>query len=193
MATISAFDYVSVAVSTDEGRYNMTAAYREKDRLVGTDGHRLHMVSGLAMQSEGSFVDGRDASFPNYEAVFPKNPKDLASVTFTKKQISHLNKLVKLFNDRNCGTDFTFKDGALILTAKEASTEAHGAWVTTMTFDCVTKGEWSVRLNLRYFVEALIPGVPMVLSAESANGPQVFKADLHGSEYMAIVMPLRAD
>jgi len=33
----------------------------------------------------------------------------------------------------------------------------------------------------------------MGLSAESANGPQVFKADLHGSEYMAIVMPLRAD
>lgn len=194
--TVSPFDYVSTAVSTDEGRYNMTAAYRERDRLIATDGHRLHMVSGLAMQSEGSFVDGRSGQFPNYEAVIPKKPFDIATVTFNKKQIAQLNKVVKLFTDRNCGTRLTFSGNTLTIGAVADKSESQGAWSIVLTFDCegvdsLKATQWSVGLNLRYFVEALIPNVPMTLSSEDTRGPQLLKATLHGSEYMAIIMPLR--
>lgn len=191
MQTISALDFVNIAVSQDEGRHNMRAAYREKDRLVATDGHRLHMVSGLAMQEKGSFVDGRDCEFPNYELVFPKNTKEMATFKFNKKQIAQLNKIVKLYADKNSGAFLTFKNNQLSIMASEEGSENQGAWSATVTFSCETKAAWQVKLNLRYFVEALIPNVSMSFEASDQTGPQVIKADMHGSEYLALVMPLR--
>lgn len=192
---ITPLDYVNIAVSQDEGRWNMTGAYREKDVLVATDGHRLHMVSGLAMQAQGGFVDGRDSQFPCYEAVIPKNPKTLATVKFNRKQIAQLNKVQKLFSHRSIGTKFTFHRDKLRIEASEEGSESQGAWSITLTFDCDTEyqAEYTVGLNLRYFVEALIPNMPMKFSSENNKGPQLLKLDLGSSEYTAIIMPIRLD
>lgn len=193
MIGVSSIEYVNRAVSQDEGRHNMTAAYREKDRLIATDGHRLHMVSGLVNQDKGGFVDGRDAEFPNYEMALPKRAEAIGTVTFSKKEIAHLSKVVKLFRDRSCTCKFEFAKGqALKITAHDKG--EMDSFEIVLTFPNVEiDRDHTVGLNLRYFTEALLPNVAMTLSAEGSTGPQVLSVDHYEGKYMAVVMPLRLD
>lgn len=193
MIGVSSIEYVNRAVSQDEGRYNMTAAYRERDRLIATDGHRLHMVSGLVNQEKGGFVDGRNAEFPCYETVLPKKAETVGTVTFSKKEIAHLNKVVKLFRERNCSSKFEFTKGqALKVTAKDKGEK--DSFEIVLTFPNVEiERDHTVGLNLRYFTEALLANLPMTLSTEGPTGPQVLSLDHYDGKYMAVVMPLRLD
>lgn len=193
MIGVSSIEYVNRAVSQDEGRYNMTAAYREKDRLIATDGHRLHMVSGLVNQEKGGFVDGRDAQFPCYETVLPKKAEAIGTVTFSKKEIAQLNKVIKLFRDRHCTCKFEFTRGqALKITAKDKGEK--DSFEIVLTFSNVEiERDHTVGLNLRHFTEALLPNVAMTLSAEGPTGPQVLSLDHYDGKYTAVVMPLRLD
>lgn len=193
MIGVSSIEYVNRAVSQDEGRYNMTAAYRERDRLIATDGHRLHMVSGLVNQEKGGFVDGRDAQFPCYETVLPKKAETVGTVTFSKKEIALLNKVVKLYRDRNCSCRFEFRKGEpLKLIAKDKGES--DCFELTMTFSNVEiERDHTVGMNLRYFVEALLPSLPMTFSTEGPREPQVLALELYDGKYTAVVMPLRLD
>lgn len=193
MQAISAIDYVNRAVSTDEGRLNMQAAYREKDLLVATDGHRLHMVSGLVVQPTGGYVDGRDCQFPNYEMVLPKQPYQIATLKLFKKQIQYLNKVLKVLRDTCCGCKFTF-DPKTGLTITGSSRGEFDTLTFTHNLPTVyVDREFEVGLNLRYFVDALIADVDMVFNATTEGGPTTLEADLHGSKYTAIIMPLKKD
>lgn len=193
MIGISAIDYVNKAVSCDEGRYNMTGAYREYDKLIATDGHRLHIVSGLVNQEKGGFIDGRDAQFPCYEQVLPKKVEAIGTVTFTKKEIAHLNKVVRLFRDRNCGCQLQFKRGEpLRISATDMGEK--DSFEIVLTFPNVEiDRDHTIGLNLRYFVEALIPNLPMTFSSEGDKGPQVLETVQYDGKYMAVVMPLKLD
>ena len=53
---MEALEYVEIAKSRDEGRYNMTGIYRDTERLVATDGHRLHMVDGMPKIDKPHFL-----------------------------------------------------------------------------------------------------------------------------------------
>lgn len=190
---ISAIDYVNRAVSTDEGRYNMTGAYRERDRLIATDGHRLHMVSGLVNQDKGGFVDGRDASFPNYETVLPQKVSQIATIKLTKKQVQYLGKIVKIFRDNTCGCKLTFEPGKGLTIEGTSKAENDSLTFIHSIHDVEVDRAWTVGLNLRYLVEAIVPDYPMTISAEDPRGPQLVEADFYGSKYTAVVMPIRLD
>ena len=100
MATKNAYSdmlaFINTAISTDETRYSLCAAYfdAEKMRIVSTDGRRLHYVqfddtdlvnlhlegvlSGYVklVPKEGLVIPFRmEGQFPNYEKVIPEYVK----------------------------------------------------------------------------------------------------------------------
>lgn len=190
---LSPIDFVNRAVSTDEGRHNMTGAYRDSDKLIATDGHRLHMVSGLVKQEKGGFVDGRDAQFPNYEMVLPKSPEHVADLKITKRQVQYLNKVVKTLRDRTCGCKFEFEPSNGLTISGESKGEGDTFGFTLRFPSVQVKKAYTIGLNLRYFIEAIIPDYPMSFSKATEKEPNTLEADFGGSKYSALIMAIRLD
>ena len=71
-----AADYVQRAVPKDDMRDYLNAMYSNGDRLMGTDGHRVHLSSSVVLP-EGHY-DARvnrvekDGKFPDVDRVIPK-------------------------------------------------------------------------------------------------------------------------
>lgn len=203
LKAISPLDYVSRAVSKDETRFNMQSAYRDGQRLIATDGHRLHLVEGLEGNQQG-FIDGTDSEPPPYDSVIPKKATTIARLAITDKQIRQLGLLVKTIKERT---------PVVIL----ESNPSEGTVTLTRSFvpDCesveggfhvVFRGveelkPFKVGINLRYFVEALIGGRSPEFTietetpdAEATTSALVLRYSLVGScSYSAIVMPVRLD
>lgn len=96
MKILTALEYVTRAVSTDAGRYNLTAAWRQDTRLCATDGHRLHVVSNLAVVDQITYVDGRDCTPPNVDSVMGELPSKLFDWNPTKSQVQVLRSLCRI-------------------------------------------------------------------------------------------------
>lgn len=201
LKTVEPMDFVARAISKDEGRYNLTGAYRDKDRLVSTDGHRLHMIEGLANQEKGGFVDGRACEFPNYETVLPKNKQTVATITLKKDQLRKLKKLADCHSDsRNVEFKLEFKREGLIVSS--VLDEALDMRVSLKLSADVDR-EVTVGVNLRYFIDAFLEGHETVIEMTDIkptpyNGPVVMSTktcSTHGGvlSYSAIVMSLRLD
>ena len=61
--------FVELAICKDKSRYNLQEVYRDTDKLIATDGHRLHFSHAPQIE-RGHYLSGLDAEFPDTAAVF---------------------------------------------------------------------------------------------------------------------------
>ena len=138
MATKNAYSdmlaFINTAISTDETRYSLCAAYfdAEKMRIVSTDGRRLHVLqldeadlanlhlagvpSGYVklVPKEGLVIPFKlEGQFPNYEKVIPdyvKREDNSGVVNFDGPM--NLNKNTSIFIARTqIAIDYTYLKG----------------------------------------------------------------------------------
>lgn len=147
--------FVELAVSKDESRYNICAIYRDKTELVATDGHRLHLQRGLP-ESTPHYINGLDANFPDWQEVYPKT--EAVSLAVIKvdsgmvKQLKAFNNMLKSLTDKFCAIDITFDKDVM-------SIKTRGNIVSHWGNICgseISKGEsFTIKLNGNYFLDAL--------------------------------------
>jgi hypothetical protein len=179
-------DYCNRAISTDKGRYNLISAFREANRLCGTDGHRLHLANDLPTATPHYLnSDLEICSAPCIDAVLPKSLTAVASFRFSKKEIARLRKLASLIPaGQKASILFTFAANNLRInfTTPELSFE--------FNFACEVFEPYNVKINLDYFIDALIADHDQVFNAYSLvekGTPIAITCD----KLMAIIMPLR--
>jgi DNA polymerase III sliding clamp (beta) subunit (PCNA family) len=155
-AFMETLDYVSLAVSKDAGRINLTGVYRDKTRLVGTDGHRLHLVDGLPEVEKPHYVDGRDLEFPNYETAFLSDAQMLCEFPVVKEDIKRIKALIGLYPKGEYPiAKLAVRAGRLFL----ESTGNQPGLLFSLSFSVDQKAveEFEIGINLKYLVDALIP------------------------------------
>jgi len=180
-------EYCNRAVSTDKGRYNLISAFRETNRLCGTDGHRLHLAKDLPTATPHYLnSDLTIDSAPCIDAVLPKSLTAVASFRFSKKEIARLKKLASLIPaGQEASILFTFAANnnlRINFTTPELSFE--------FNFVCDVFEPYTVKINLEYFIDALIVDHDQVFNAYSLiekGTPIAITCDT----LMAIIMPLR--
>lgn len=180
-------EYCNRAVSTDKGRITLVSAFRETNRLCGTDGHRLHLANDLPTATPHYLNSDLEIdSAPCIDAVLPKSTTPVASFRFSKKEIAKLRKLATLIpRGQEASILFTFAANNLRInfTTPELSFEFN-------FLACEVFKPYSVKINLDYFIDALIADHDQVFNAYSLvekGSPIAITCD----NLMAIIMPLR--
>jgi DNA polymerase III sliding clamp (beta) subunit (PCNA family) len=173
--------YVEIAKSRDEGRYNLTGIYRDTERLVATDGHRLHMVEGLSKIDKPHFLDGRDSDFPCYETVLLKNPTLVCSVKFEAKDIKRMKAFLSMYDrkiSRGVWLSCSHQKGLVIET-----TEEEKGWSASMRFSCEESRcdrAFKIGIDLQYVIEALVPmktfAAEFYVENATSNGAEASRA-----------------
>jgi len=91
-------EYIKLATSKDKTRFNFNQVYRDLNKIVATDGHRMHWINGQEEIAKGFYLDGQDhGPFPDYSQVFPKaDPASLLSVVLTTDFVKKAKAMLKL-------------------------------------------------------------------------------------------------
>lgn len=96
--------WLEIATSRDKSAHSLTEVYRDKTCLVATNGHALHLVTGLA-EAEPQYLSGSEMQFPDYQQCIPESNK-LVSIEIsvpdpktTKKMLGDLKKLAAIIKD----------------------------------------------------------------------------------------------
>jgi hypothetical protein len=97
--------YVTTALSKDAGRGALQHIYRDKTKLIGCDGYRLHMIEKLpAVESPHFLLNDYDGQYPNYEAVIPASDKEryIGKILVSKNEMKRLKGLISFIGtDKN--------------------------------------------------------------------------------------------
>lgn len=189
--------YIELAKSKDESRYNLTSVYRDKNHLVATDGHRLHMSNGLP-DAKPHFLDGTDATFPDYEQVLPKTPP-MGRIEYVhignngKRILNTLKQLAKLVSNYDKA-----HVGIKLICEKEKPVKI-GFKHPELTFEHVIESfvyngpSLEMGLNLNYLIDALayLPDTSCEIRIRgNASAIEIVSMGLP-SQLTAIVMPQR--
>jgi DNA polymerase III sliding clamp (beta) subunit (PCNA family) len=191
-------DYVKLACSKDERRDNLMHVYRDTDRLVATDGHRLHWCNGLENQPKG-YVDGQDhGEFPDYQHVMPKGVAS-ASLTFDASNAVHLlMRLAKVMPTKigHRNVRLKFEKNAMLVTY----TDPDGLITGTVKIDAVihTAEEQlpDMGMDIAYMVDALAPAkkernyVSATIHIHGTKAPTEWAV---ANEFKAVIMPCRIE
>ena len=80
------------------GRVNMEQAWRERDYLAATDGHRIHLAGGYPKIEGIRYVDERQDTPPNVQVIFDVTDKAslVASLELDKNVLKTLKTLASL-------------------------------------------------------------------------------------------------
>ena len=180
-------EYCNRAVSTDKGRITLVSAFRETNRLCGTDGHRLHLAKDLPTATPHYLnSDLTIDSAPCIDAVLPKSTTPVANFRFSKKDIAKLRKLATLIpTGQEASLLFTFAANNLRInfTTPELSFE--------FNFACEVFEPYSVKINLDYFIDSLIADHEQTLSRNSDLDLRYSGVYITCDNLMAVIMPLR--
>lgn len=181
-------DYITRAVSTDESRYNLTSAYRDTDKLVATDGHRLH-YSILEKTDSPHFLNPTiQGEYPNVDAVLTGLNTNPIRCAFKPKklELKQLGLIAKLNPLKSCPVLLSGEDEHLTLKLESLhGVKASLTFETSEVFDL----EWTALINLRYFIDALIPGQSVQIRNEHPTKALLIEhpeINLH-----AVIMPMR--
>ena len=157
--------FVSMAVSKDESRHNLTGVYRDSEHYVATDGHRLHRANGLP-KAAPHYLDDRDAEFPDYRQVMPKVPRKTGEFTVNGQVIKALRHLVKyqeaLTETKGKVFGRFYTDAADILVEIKGHRDQPAMTIKVATW-IVPEGQsprspdLNVGLNFTYFLDAVEP------------------------------------
>jgi DNA polymerase III sliding clamp (beta) subunit (PCNA family) len=149
--------YVQKAVSKDKTRYGIQEVYRDKNRLVATDGHRLHWVNGLP-DAEPHYLSGLDAQFPDYNQVIPTEVKGELSFTCHKSTLNEIAALrdfcKKAFGDKSAACKLITENEALSL--KLTSSNYNGEVSLAIPIADKSGIIPEIGFSLNYFVDCLV-------------------------------------
>lgn len=181
--------YLELAVSKDASRYNMESIYRDINCMVATDGHRLHLVGGLATIDKPHFLNGLDAEFPNYTAVIPSNLREVCELKISKSEINQLKALVKFI--KHCPI-------VKLTIERHLLTFSHvgNGKTASIGFDVMQESEFTpIGIRLDYFIDALIPDKAMMLSEsavkDKGHNPIILQCEEYSTK--AVIMPCRLE
>lgn len=109
------FSFISNAISDDETRYFMNFAYCEDDKLISTDGRRLHILDLSKNPYRGFFNEGKFykhlkstkktcwfaeikedvGNFPNWKRVVPDNKESVSRFEFISYRQSNYRSSIE--------------------------------------------------------------------------------------------------
>lgn len=180
--------YLEVATSKDLSRYNLQAIYRHKDRMVATDGYRLHLIEELPMVETPHFLNGADlGEFPDYESVIPSDLSQVAVIRLDAKEIKRLKGLIALSGIKMPVVEVSASDNAIKFSLDFNDSTA------SISFQAEVIEPMTPRnFRLPYLLEAIIPYSNMILLASQEEGRAIM---LHApmESAKAVIMPCRKD
>lgn len=194
--------YVTLATSKDKTRHNLTKVYRDSDKLIATDGHRMHWIEGLP-HTAGAYLDGStDCQFPDYSQVMPKGKPVHVFTMFphvnTKNVLGALLKLVEC-HDKASKTVELRSSGATMTLAIPNPEDIIGSVKLSGTLEeNAPCGGIVLGVNLAYLIDAIAPALKdksptsfFTLEFRSEFEPIKVRCHVAGQDYHAIVMPVR--
>ena len=169
MNRFDAQKYVALALSQDVGRGALEHMYRDHTRLVGSDGHRLHMIEYLPRIDKPHFLShGYDGEYPNYEVAIPKDVDEVSigRIFLDKKMHKRLKGMVAFSGEKNPIVKIS-RDSEMRLSI-EFNTNTlpnHHAIMRLDVDDYKHKGHsFTMGMRLNYLIDAIIPDVWMNVS-----------------------------
>lgn len=193
--------YVTLATSKDKTRYNLTKAYRDSDKLIATDGHRMHWIEGLP-HTAGAYLDGStDCEFPDYSQVMPKGSPKHAFTMFphanTHKVLGALLKLVEC-HDKRKTVELRSSGATMMLAIPNPDDIIGSVKLSGVLEENAPCGGIVLGVNLAYLIDAISPALKAKSSTafftlEFRSEFELIKVRCHvaGQDYHAIVMPVR--
>lgn len=177
--------YLELAVSKDEGRYNMQSIYRDTDCMVATDGHRLHLVGNLASIDKPHLLDGSSYEYPNYKVITGEDYREVCSIKLGKLELTSLKALAKFLGKKPI-VKLSISDSCL--TFESVKFKLWGG----IRFDVEQDAAFdSMGIRLDYFIDAIIPDTHMTISQGKplTNSPIMLSSGIYHSK--AFIMPCR--
>lgn len=191
---MESLEFVQLAVSKDESRYNLTSVYRDTEYLVATDGNRLHYSNGLQKLEKGHFLNGLDAEFPIWKPILPTEKESTSIVLGVNKELMSKLKAFEAISktiNRSCPCRFSANKDKLTLQLKAENIQCE------LHIPCSIEGAElapEMGLNLSYVMDifkaclkANALGV-VEIRYYGDNKPWAFEIPQLGK---AIIMPLR--
>ena len=179
--------YLETAVSKDPSRYNLCSIYRDTDRMVATDGYRLHMVTDLPKIDKPHLLNGTDAQFPDYMQVIPQSTQHLGDIRLDKKQLKRLKDYVS-FTGKDTVSRLTIEDSGLLLSVAIGNITASILLPLTDYYH----GLRVTGLKAAQLLDAIIPDTHLSISISVKEyGPLVIESPIYKST--AIISPCRLD
>lgn len=187
---MESLEYVEIARCRDDHRHNMTGVYRDYERLVATDGFRLHMVDGLPRVEKPHFVDGRDVEFPNYETALLPDAKFGCSAKLNSNDTRRLKAMLGVFGRKtNCGVIIKVEDQQLVVKIPD-SEKTFGGFIS---FPCEEVSEpFSLKVNLKYLIEAIVPGKIWPTEIHYSKEGRGIYVKYPAYKFTALIMGMRA-
>lgn len=188
--------YIELAKSKDETRFNLCAVYRDKNHLVATDGHRLHMSNGLPDATPG-YLNGLDAQFPDYAQILPKT-KEAGEVEYVHigsdgkailQTLKAIASLVKLEDRAEIKTKWVFEDQKPVRVAYNGTYTKLDYEIEAMKY----QGKpFTLGVNLSYMIDALSYIIDTSCEIKIWSELSPIRIDSLGDgKLTAIVMPCR--
>lgn len=189
-------DYISLAVSKDSARYNMSAPWVQYGKLIATDGHRLHWHNCLANDEQAKGLTGESLEHqPDVRAVIPDLSKYQSAIIGVKhdaiKQVEALAKYITTL-DKHCAVDLAVTDSGYLRLNYGQGALAAGYLVTEIA---VSGNLGEVRLNLNYLLDALTlverRYSECTVYTETDTSPIQITRLIDGKECNALIMPIK--
>lgn len=179
--------YLETAVSKDPSRYNLCSIFRDADKMVATDGYRLHMVSGLPKIDKPHLLNGTDGQFPDYTQVIPESTQRLVDVKLDKKQLKALKDYVA-FTGKGTVSRLTVNKSGILLSATVGNITAS----ILLEVEDFHNGLQVTGLKAAQLFDALIPDCLMsIQTGTKGHAPLVLESYSYNTK--AIIMPCRLD
>lgn len=204
MKQLSDLEWVTLATFSDKKltRDNLKHVYRDKNCLVATDGHRLHLSSGLPDTTPG-YISGYDGQFPDYAQVMPKCPKDLFELPGyeIEQLIGFLEGVQAIFKKQKKGipaiTISRNKDSQLIFEASYTTLGLKAAGLNLSYITCILPtiidSLACFALNAAYLIDALkgLTSQAVFKTDDPLNGLRGVLITQNDSHRKALIMPIR--
>lgn len=188
--------FLERALSKDETKAYMTCVYRDKNHLVATDGHRLHVCNGLPDATPG-YLDGRVESFPCWQQVVPASSVPAFGLKDLKEFCRLVDKLVGLAklasSDAPIFIDVSEPTVTLRVDEKGSDGSHYSAAIDITRYCYDIRGPRSVKLNGSYLFDA-VKGLSQIgfykcdVEITKDTAPVVIGVGEHAK---AVIMPLR--
>lgn len=190
--------YIELAKSKDQTRYNLTSVYRDKNHLVATDGHRLHMSNGLP-DAKPHFLNGLDAEFPDYTQILPKT-KEAGKVEYVHigsygkailRTLKAISKLVETYGRPHI-TRWIFENDKPVRIAFQNSDQKELVIEHTIEAMKYQGKQFTIGVNLSYMIDALSYIIDTSCEIKIWSESSPIRIDSLGDgKLTAIVMPCR--
>lgn len=181
--------YIELALSKDIGRGALEYAYRDKDKLVGCDGHRLHMICGLPQVKESYLVScgSYDGQYPQYELALPDKERFISNIIVEKRDMKRIKGLSEFIGVEENPVAALHTEGNMLHITHINPAESVQARLVIELENTPRIPMERMGVDLRYFYQALIQDAEMELYQAEGRGI-VLKCQLPSINSYALIM-----